>query len=152
MHDEGRILGELLAKAPRLVLRSAEHADGSMVYFGTPREAVSLIADRGTTIRGPLTAGHERRTAVRVRIECPSRYRTPQHAGFGHTVDMSSTGIAFTTESTLAPDSPVTLHVTWPIRLEGGEPVEFYAAGKLARTESMKAAMAMDRVGFSIES
>lgn len=149
--DRDAIESSLLQWRPVYPVRSAEQADGSVVYLGTPHEAVNQIANRGTLITGPLPAGHERRTAVRVRMECPSRYQTPQQAGFGHTVDMSSTGIAFTTETMLAPGSPVTLHVTWPVGLEGGVPVEFYAVGKLARAEAMKAAMHMDRMGFSIE-
>jgi len=64
---------------------------------------------------------------------------------------MSSAGIAFTTESLLEGHTEISLLVTWPIRLEGGAPVELRAVGKLARTDPMKAAMQMDSMAFSIK-
>jgi len=140
----------LLQWRPVYPVRSTELADRSVVYFGAPREALKLIAERGERITTPLPPDQERRAAVRVRIECPSRYQTPKQAGSGYTIDMSSTGIAFTTETLLTRDAHVTLRVTWPVRLEGDVPVEFHAAGKLARSEPMKAAMQMDSVSFSI--
>ena len=136
---------------PVYPVRLVELKDGSAVYHGAPRLALELIAERGKLLIGPLPKGQERRTAVRVRIDCPTRYETPQQVGFGHTIDMSTTGVAFTTETLLARDTEVTLQMTWPVRLEGGVPVEFCAVGKLARSEPLKAAMQMDSVRFSIE-
>jgi hypothetical protein len=149
---------ELPAVEPSLVqwrpvygVRSVELKDRSVVSHGAPREALEMIAERGKPITGPLPEGQERRTAMRVQLECPSQYTTRDQMGFGHTIDMSRTGIAFTTEALLARDTEVTLRVTWPVRLEGGVPVQLYAVGKLARAEPTKAAMHMDSFGFSIE-
>jgi hypothetical protein len=141
----------LLQWRPIYPVRLMELKDRSVVYHGAPREALDLIAERGKPLIGPLPSGRERRTAARVQIDCPTRYETPQQFGFGHTIDMSATGIAFTTETLLARDTEVTLRMTWPVRLEGGVPVEFYAVGKLARAEQMKAALQMDSMRFSIE-
>lgn len=148
--DRHEVEFPLLQWRPVYPVRSTELADRSVVYFGAPREALKLIAERGERIATPLPPGQERRTAVRVRIECPSRYQTPKQTGLGYTIDMSSTGIAFTTETFLARNTHVTLRVTWPVRLEGDVPVEFHAAGKLARSEPAKAAMQMDSMSFSI--
>ena len=148
--ERDAVESSLLQWRPVYTVRFAKLADRSIVYFGAPRDALQLIGERGM-LADPLPAGRERRAAVRVRIECPSQYATPQHVGFGHTIDMSSTGVAFTTETLLAQDAEVTLHVAWPVRLEGGGPVEFSAVGKLARAEPMKAAMQMDSVSFSIK-
>ena len=133
-------------------VQSAELADRSVVYHGAPREALDLIAEHGAPVTGSLSAGQERRTGIRVAITCPSRYKTPTETGFGHTIDISITGIAFTTESLLASNSEITLRVKWPIRLESGVAVELNAVGKLARAEPMKAAMQIDSMNFSIES
>jgi len=148
--DRDAMESSLLQWRPVYPVRCTELADRSVIYLGAPREALERVVERGELITGPLPAGRERRTAARVRMECPSRYQTPQHAGFGHTIDMSKTGISFTTEDSLPGDTPVTLRVTWPLRLEGDVPVEFYAAGKLARAEPLKAAMKMESMVFSI--
>jgi len=136
---------------PVYPVRLVELKDRSAVFHGAPRLALELIAERSKPLIGPLPTGQERRAAVRVQIDCPTRYEALQQFGFGHTIDMSTTGIAFTTETLLARDTEVTLQMTWPVRLEGGVPVEFCAAGKLARAEPVKAAMQMDSVRFSIE-
>ena len=128
-----------------------ELVDRSVVYSGAPRQAVQLIPGGRALIAEPLPSGQERRAAARVPIECRSQYETSTRGGSGHTIDMSSTGIAFTTETLLARNSKVTLHVSWPVRLEGGVPVAFYAMGELVRAEPMKAAMQVDRIGFSIK-
>ena len=141
----------LLQWRPVYPVRVAQLKDRSSVYHGAPREALELIVERGKLVSIPLPAERERRAARRVQMECASRYETSKQAGFGHTLDVSSMGIAFTTETLLAGDTEVTLRVAWPVRLESGVPVEFYAAGRLARAEPMKAAMQVDRMAFSIQ-
>lgn len=134
---------------PVYPVRLAELADRSVVYLGAPRQAVDLCRGR-EIVTQPPPAGLERRMAPRVQMECPSRYETSTRTGFGHTIDLSSTGIAFTTETLLASNTKVTLDVNWPVRLEGDVPVEFHASGELVRVEPVKAAMQVDQVGFSI--
>jgi PilZ domain-containing protein len=114
---------------------------------------MQLIAKQGKSGASRPPAGRERRAGGRTQIVCPSRYEThsePRQAGTGHTIDMSDAGIAFTTESLLPPDAMITLHVTWPVRLEGDVPVELSATGRLARTEATRAALRLDSVSFSI--
>jgi len=134
-------------------VRSAELADGSVVYWGAPREALRTIAEQGKAVPGGAPDGHERRAAVRFRLECPIRYEThaePRQVGVGHTIDMSNTGIAFTTESLLPANVQLTLQVTWPVRLEGEVPIELHATGRLSRAEAMKAALQLENMSFSI--
>ena len=149
--DRPAVEPSLVQWRPVYAVQLVELKDRSAVFLGAPREALEMILEHGEPVTGSLLAGQERRAAIRVRLECPSQYKTPKQMGFGHTVDMSRTGIAFTTDGLLARDSEITLRVTWPVRLEGGVPVLFYAVGKLARAETMKAAMQMDSFGFSIE-
>jgi PilZ domain-containing protein len=133
-------------------VRSVELTDRSVVYCGAPREAMQMITKKGKSVVGP-TPDKERRAADRVQIVYPIRYEThtqPKQIGMGHTIDMSNGGIAFTTESFLPANAPVTLHVAWPVRLDGTVPIELIAAGRLARTEAMRAALQLDRLSFSI--
>src|SRR5690349_16248113 len=140
----------MLQWRPVYLVQFTELADHSVVYRGAPSEALEPITRHAAPVPGPLP-GPERRTGKRVEMACPSTYRTPTGIGFGHTIDISRTGIAFTTETLLARNSEVTLRVSWPVHLEGGVPVEFRAVGRLARAEPMKAAMQMDSVSFSLE-
>jgi len=134
-------------------VKSTELPDRSAVYWGAPREAMRLVTEQGTSPTAGTPPGKERRAAVRVHVVYPSRYEThtePQQAGAGHTIDMSTSGIAFTTESLLPANAEVTLHVTWPVRLEGDIPVELRAIGKVVRAEAMRAALKLDRMTVSI--
>lgn len=140
----------ILQWRPIYPVQSLELKDGSVLYRGSPKAALESVAAHGKPVSAPVAAAAERRSATRVQFECPSRYRTSEHAGYGHTIDISSTGIAFTTQTSLAGNSEVTLHVTWPVRLEGGLPVELSAEGKLARAQPAMAAIHLDRISFSI--
>jgi hypothetical protein len=151
---------ELLTVGPSLLgwrrvypVKSMVLADGSVVYCGAPREAMAFISGLGDLVSGTSPSGEERRTAPRVRIECPLRYEThsePVQAGQGHTIDMSSSGISFSTRSFLQISSLVSLFVTWPVRLEGDVPIELRAIGRLVRVEAMKAALRLENISFAI--
>jgi hypothetical protein len=139
-------------------IHSAVLPDQSVVYCGAPRQALALLAKHGHSVpesdfNSAFNNGQERRTAVRVRLVCPSRYEThtePKQIGMGHTIDMSNSGIAFTTESRLPTNATLTLHLKWPVRLPGEVPVELRAVGRLARTETLKAALQLHSVTFDV--
>jgi hypothetical protein len=125
--------------------------DGSTVFWGAPREAVRSLAKMGKAVVETLPSGTERRRAARLRIECPVHYEIlsdPRRTGEGHTVDLSSTGICFTAESLLPTNVKVSVHVKWPVHLEGDIPVELHAVGRLVRAESLKAAMEVEETKF----
>jgi hypothetical protein len=133
-------------------VRSVELPDQSAVYWGAPREAVRFT-EQGKSVTGGKPAGKERRTAGRVQIVCPSRYEThsqPKQVGVGHTIDMSDAGIAFTTESLLPANAEITLHMKWPVQLEGDVSVELSATGRLVRIEATKAALQLESMSASI--
>ena len=140
----------MLKWRPVYPVNLAELVDRSIVYFGALSQATDRLSERLSSVMEPRSPGQERRSAVRVKFECPSRYETSTRVGSGHTIDMSSTGIAFTTETLLARNTKIALHVSWPIRLEGGVPVALYATGELVRAEPTKAAIQVDRIGFSV--
>ncbi len=129
---------------------SQELPDQSVVYWGAPREALQFIPERKEVASSP-PAGAERRAAPRVSIDCSVRYQThadPTRDGRGHTIDMSSTGVAFTTESPLPENTEVTLYLTWPVRLKGDIAVQLSVHGKVIRAAQTKAAMQLDAMSF----
>ena len=133
-------------------VRSVRLSDGSTVYWGAPSEAVSLIADK-QQIDISHRFGRERRSAVRVPIAYPSRYETisrPKQTGTGRTINLSRTGISFTTESLLAVHSRAKLHVAWPVRFQSDGIVELSAVGTLARAEETKAALKLEKIEFHL--
>jgi hypothetical protein len=141
----------LLRWRPIYPVRSVQLADGSFVYFGAPSEAINIVANKH---RQPSTSppfGQERRSGVRIPIECRGRYEMksrPRQTGVGHTIDMSSSGVSFTTESPLPVDGKITLHITWPVRLESDRIVELRAFGTVTRTEGTKAALKFETMDF----
>jgi hypothetical protein len=77
---------------------------------------------------------------------------SPAHkkTGAGRTIDMSSSGVAFTTESLLRKNTRVALHIPWPVRLDDDVPVELFAEGKVVRTEQSRAALQYDQIAIRV--
>lgn len=134
-------------------IRSSELPDHSTVFCGAPRRALELLTRQSQPATGAELNAEERRAAVRVQLLFPSRYEThtePKQVGTGHTIDLSNSGIAFTTESLLPANVKLTLHMRWPVRLPGDLPIELRAIGRLARAEALRAAVELDSVTFDI--
>jgi hypothetical protein len=143
----------LLRWRPVFPVVEAAHPVGGFVYWGAESHGLETIVESTKTHIASKFIEHERRRARRVALECPIRYTTEKdHSGVGHTIDLSAGGIAFTTEAPLPAEEQVTLHIAWPIRLEGDVPVELCASGRLVRTEVTKAAMELGSTAFSIAS
>jgi len=131
---------------------SVQLPDGSIVYWGAPREAIALIAGQCNQPEAVAPPRKERRIGVRVPLACAMRYETgsPGHkkTGAGRTIDMSSSGIFFTTQSSLRRNTRVALHIPWPVRLDDNVPVELFAEGKVVRTEQSRAALQYEQIAF----
>ena len=128
--------------------------DESVVYWGAPREAISVIASRYTQPNVVAFPRIERRMGVRVPLSCAMWYETSsmthKRRGEGRVIDISSSGVAFTTESALRRNTRVALHIQWPVQLEGEIPVELIASGKVVRTEQSRTALQYDQFNFKI--
>jgi hypothetical protein len=128
--------------------------DESVVYWGAPREAISVIASRYTQPNAVAFPRIERRMGVRVPLSCAMWYETSstthKRRGEGRVIDISSSGVAFTTESSLRRNTRVALHIQWPVQLEGEVPVELFASGKVVRTEQSRTALQYDQINFKI--
>jgi PilZ domain-containing protein len=89
----------------------------------------------------PIDVGRERRAAPRVATVLEVRYRvfsggTLIASGRGRTVNMSNTGILFTTEGRLAEGDSAELLVAWPTGLR------MIVGGRLVRCQGAHAAIA----------
>jgi hypothetical protein len=103
----------------------------------------------------PATAAHaaDRRSSGRYTIERELRYRvlnkkSNQETGAGMTINMSSSGILFTTEHMLLVGKSVEIAVSWPATLNNTCPLKFVARGRIVRCEGGRAAMSLDHYEF----
>ena len=94
----------------------------------------------------------ERRSAVRFPIEREAKYRVYNRStievGTGHTVNMSSTGVLFTTQRLLAPGERVELSVKWPAQLDNKCPLKLVVVGRVVRAVQATAAIIIERYEF----
>jgi hypothetical protein len=97
-----------------------------------------------------LNPREDRRSGRRFPIVLPVTYRVLR-VGFtteinnGETLNISSSGVAFTTRKSLLADTPVELSVDWPAMLDGALPLRLVIRGYVVRTDG-------DFVALSIES
>lgn len=95
----------------------------------------------------------DRRGSSRFPIERELRYKilsrksSPEH-GAGATVNMSSTGILFTTEQTLIPGRMVEIAINWPAHLNDSTPLKLVARGRIVRSDVARAAVEIQRYEF----
>jgi hypothetical protein len=98
------------------------------------------------------TAMSERRTSGRFPIEREVRYkvisRRGQEAGTGKTVNISSSGILFSTEQPLETGKQVEISVAWPAQLNNQTPLKLVARGRLVRVEDHRAALEIQHYEF----
>src|ERR1700730_10775368 len=96
----------------------------------------------------------DRRSCIRLPIEREVRYKifgahkSVIRVGLGKSLNMSSSGVLFTTESILLEGARVELAVSWPALLDDVLPLKLVASGRLVRSQGTQAAMAIDRYEF----
>jgi hypothetical protein len=99
-------------------------------------------------------ASDERRTRNRFPIERELRYKILGarekiiQVGLGKSLNMSSSGVLFTTESILLEGQAVELAVSWPALLDNVLPLKLIARGRLVRADGTQAAMAIEKYEF----
>jgi hypothetical protein len=72
--------------------------------------------------------------------------------GTGKSVDISSSGILFTTSEPLPTGRLVQISVNWPARLDGTCPLQLVVTGRIARSDAGKAAVRIERYEFRTRS
>ena len=95
----------------------------------------------------------DRRSADRFPIEREVRYKvlskkSADEAGQGRTINMSSTGILFTTDHMLLPGRRLELAISWPAQLNNQTPLKLVARGRVTRYEDGRAAIEIQQYEF----
>jgi hypothetical protein len=96
----------------------------------------------------------DRRVSNRLPIERDLRYKVLgsrkriKKIGSGKTLNMSSGGVLFTTESGLLEGERVEIAVSWPAQLNDAIPLKLVAVGVLVRAEAARAALSIERYEF----
>jgi len=94
----------------------------------------------------------DRRSSDRFPIEREVRYRMVtkrgEETGVGRTVNMSSSGVLFTSEQQLFPGRRLELSVSWPAQLDNKCPLKLVARGKIIRSEAGRVAIEIQQYEF----
>jgi hypothetical protein len=69
-------------------------------------------------------------------------------SGSGTTLNISSSGILFSTQEALPLGQTVELSVNWPARLDGTCALKFVAVGRVVRSENTRAVVRIERYQF----
>ncbi len=94
-----------------------------------------------------------RRNKRRFKIEQALRYKLlygnrVAESGIGRTLNISSSGVWFTTEGALGEGMPVELSMSWPALLNNICPMKLMIYGCVVRSDPKSAALAIERYEF----
>jgi len=95
----------------------------------------------------------DRRSKRRFKIEQNLRYKLlygsrVAESGSGKTLNISSSGVWFSTENVLGTGLPVELSMTWPARLNDVCPMKLMIYGCVVRSDKDGAALSIERYEF----
>jgi hypothetical protein len=95
----------------------------------------------------------DRRNSDRFPIEREVRYkvlnkRGGEEAGAGLSLNMSSSGVYFTSEHLLVPGRRLELAISWPAQLDNKTPLKLVARGRVVRFEEGRAAIEIQQYEF----
>ena len=99
----------------------------------------------------------DRRHSDRFPIEREVRYRvlnkrSGEEAGDGRTINISSSGVLFTSGHILLPGRRLELSISWPAQLDNKCPLKLVARGRVVRFESGRAAIEILQYEFRTQS
>jgi hypothetical protein len=103
-------------------------------------------------------AGHaDRRHSDRFPIEREVRFRvlskrSGDEVGDGRTLNISSSGVLFTSEQVLLPGRRLELSISWPAQLNNKCALKLVARGRIVRFEDGRAAMEIQQYEFRTQS
>jgi c-di-GMP-binding flagellar brake protein YcgR len=98
----------------------------------------------------------DRRTSDRFAIEREVKYKVlnkknAEESGVGRTVNMSSTGVLFTTDQLLLPGRRVEVSISWPAQLNNRCALRLVARGRVVRFDDGRAAMEIQQYEFKTQ-
>jgi len=104
-------------------------------------------------IRDEQAIDADRRSTDRFPIESELRYKLVENkgtaeCGMGRTLNMSSSGVLFTSETQLPVGRRVELSVDWPAQLNEQCGLKLVALGRIVRSSTESAAICIDKYDF----
>ena len=118
-----------------------------MCRKAAPQELESILNLRHNRRRGQRFS---LRLAVEVRpIELPYSF---DRTIVGESVNISSSGLLFTTAQPLIPGQVVEASIHWPVRLDNRVPLTLFVVGRVVRKVGNKTAMRIERYEFRTRS
>lgn len=95
----------------------------------------------------------ERRNKARFPMHRDLRYKLLEKdaivaAGMGKTIDMSSSGIAFSVDQRLKQDAFIELSISWPVLLNSSCPMRLIVFGRVRRINNEKVVCSVDKYEF----
>jgi hypothetical protein len=98
----------------------------------------------------------DRRSSDRFFIEREVRYKvlnkkSGEESGTGKTINMSSTGVLFTTDQMLLPGRRIEVSISWPAQLNNKCALRLVARGRVVRFDDGKAAMEIQQYEFKTQ-
>jgi hypothetical protein len=96
---------------------------------------------------------NERRSKLRFPLQRELRYKLLEPGrsgvgGAGHSIDVSSGGVAFTTDHSLPADATIEISMSWPVTLENDCPLRLVAKGRVVRNDVNSVACTIDKFEF----
>jgi hypothetical protein len=95
----------------------------------------------------------DRRRATRFPIERLILFQTTGRrqaptSGLGQTINISSTGVLFSTDEPLSPGRSIRVAISWPARLDSSVGLQLVARGRIVRCDGGNAAVRIQRYEF----
>jgi hypothetical protein len=100
--------------------------------------------------RAPLD---DRRRATRFPIERLILFQTSERqqapiSGLGQTINISSSGVLFSTDESLSPGRSIRVAISWPAQLDSSVSLQLVARGRIVRCDGSNAAVRIQRYEF----
>lgn len=104
-----------------------------------------------------VEAQSERRQSDRFPIAREVRYRVlnkrgGEDVGEGHTVNISSSGVLFTSKHLLLPGRRMELAISWPVQLDNHVLLKLVARGRVVRFDEGRVAIEIQQYEFRTQS
>ena len=123
---------------PKRLRRAAQRSTPPEV-LPLPAASGSWLVERRATPRYPVAAEVSWRSLYR---------RRSDHHGTGKSLNMSSSGILFTTPAPLEVGSDVEVSISWPVALNGSCPLKLVVIGQITRSDEATSALNIRRYEF----
>jgi hypothetical protein len=113
--------------------------------------------DRVLSLIGAVERRADRRSQNRFPVHLPLHYRllkadSVDTQGSGHTIDLSSRSVSFTTEHELEIGALVKVSIDWPVALEGGVQLRLELKGRVVRSSRKRVVCSVENFEFRTRS